>query len=48
VALGGRPDEAVAPAVASAAGRAGQRVAASVGALGEWMDRRAVERRGQG
>jgi hypothetical protein len=46
VALGGRPDEAVQPAVASTAGRVGQRVAAGAGAFGEWVDRRAVERRG--
>jgi hypothetical protein len=46
VALGGRPDEAVEPAVPSAAVRVGQRVAAGAGALGEWVDRRAIERRG--
>jgi hypothetical protein len=46
VALGARPDEAVQPAVASAAGRVGQKVAAGAGAFGEWVDRRAVERRG--
>jgi hypothetical protein len=46
VALGARPDEAIEPAVASAAGRMGQRVAAGAGAFGEWMDRRAVARRG--
>src|SRR3954452_17647540 len=41
VALGGRPDDAVAPAIATAAGRIGQQVAAGGGALGEWIDRRA-------
>jgi hypothetical protein len=46
VALGARPDEAVQPAVASAAGRVGQKVAAGAGAFGEWVDRRAVARRG--
>ncbi|HEX2105886.1 MAG TPA: hypothetical protein VHF51_19705 [Solirubrobacteraceae bacterium] len=46
VALGGRPDEATAPAVASAAGRVGHRAAAALGAFGEWVDRRAVARRG--
>jgi hypothetical protein len=46
VALGVRPDEAIGPAVASAAGRAGQRAAAGLGAFGEWLDRRAAARRG--
>jgi hypothetical protein len=45
VALGARPDDAVAPAIPNAAGRLGQRLAASGGALGEWIDRRATERR---
>src|SRR4051794_20754440 len=40
VALGARPDDATAPAVPTAAGRAGQRVAAGAGALGERVDRR--------
>jgi hypothetical protein len=44
IALGGRPDDAVAPAIPTPAGRAGQRVAAGGGALGEWIDRRAGER----
>ena len=48
VALGARPDEAVAPAVASAAGRAGHQLAAGMGALGEWVDRRALARRAEG
>jgi hypothetical protein len=42
VALGARPDDAVSPAVPSPGGRVGQRVAAGAGALGEWIDRRAV------
>jgi hypothetical protein len=45
VALGARPDDAVAPAIPNAAGRLGQRIAASGGALGEWIDRRASARR---
>jgi hypothetical protein len=45
VAIGARPDEAIGPAVPSAAGRVGQRVAAGAGAFGEWVDRRAVARR---
>jgi hypothetical protein len=45
VALGARPHEAVAPAIPNVAGRLGQRLAASGGALGEWIDRRASERR---
>src|SRR4051794_23918006 len=45
VALGARPDDAVAPAVPSPAGRVGQRLAAGAGALGEWVDRRAIARR---
>jgi hypothetical protein len=44
IALGGRPDDAVAPAIPTAAGRLGQRVAASGGAVGEWIDRRAAAR----
>jgi hypothetical protein len=45
IALGGRPDDAVAPAIATVPGRLGQRLAASGGALGEWIDRRAAARR---
>jgi hypothetical protein len=45
VALGARPDDAVAPAIPNAAGRLGHRIAASGGALGEWIDRRASARR---
>jgi hypothetical protein len=45
VALGARPDEAIEPAVASAAGRVGHRVAGGAGALGEWIDGRAQARR---
>jgi hypothetical protein len=44
VALGARPDDAVAPAIPTAAGRVGPRVAAGGGALGEWIDRRATRR----
>jgi len=46
IALGGRPDDAVAPAIPTVPGRLGQRLAASGGALGEWIDRRAAARRG--
>jgi hypothetical protein len=45
VALGARPDDALAPAIPTAAGRAGRRIAASGGALGEWIDRRLSARR---
>jgi hypothetical protein len=45
VALGARPDDAVAPAIPNAAGRLGQRIAAGGGAIGEWIDRRASARR---
>src|SRR4051794_19591889 len=45
IALGGRPDDAVAPAIPTVPGRLGQRLAASGGALGEWVDRRAAARR---
>jgi hypothetical protein len=45
VALGARPDDALAPAIPSVAGRAGRRLAASGGALGEWIDRRVSARR---
>jgi hypothetical protein len=46
VALGARPDEAIAPADPSPAGRAGQRLGAAVGAAGEWVDRRVSRRQG--
>ena len=46
IALGGRPDDAVAPAIPTVPGRLGQRLAASGGALGEWVDRRSAARRG--
>jgi hypothetical protein len=45
IALGARPDDAVAPAIPTVPGRLGQRLAASGGALGEWVDRRAAARR---
>jgi hypothetical protein len=45
LALGERPDDAVAPAIATVPGRTGARVAAGGGALGEWIDRRATARR---
>ncbi|MEA2267740.1 MAG: hypothetical protein QOD55_966 [Solirubrobacteraceae bacterium] len=45
LALAGRPDEAIAPADPSPAGRLGQRIAAGAGALGEWVDGRAARRR---
>ncbi len=41
---GRNPDLAVAPLDPSTAGRAGQRVAYSVGAVGEWIDRRMAGR----
>ena len=41
VALGERPDEAIAPADSSPAGRAGQKLNFVLGSVGEWMDRRA-------
>jgi ATP-dependent protease HslVU (ClpYQ) peptidase subunit len=47
IALGERPDEAIAPADASPAGRAGQKLNAAIGTVGEWVDRRAAAR-GQG
>jgi hypothetical protein len=46
IALGARPDDAVSPAIPTVPGRLGQRLAASGGALGEWVDRRAAARRG--
>jgi hypothetical protein len=44
VALGARPDDAIAPADDSALGRAGARAAWALGAVGEWVDRRAGPR----
>ncbi len=46
IALGERPDEAILPADGTTAGEAGARVGAAIGALGEWVDRQAVRRRG--
>jgi hypothetical protein len=46
IALGDRPDDAVAPADGSPAGRAGAKVNSAVGALGEWVDRRLAQHRG--
>jgi hypothetical protein len=43
--LGGDPDRAVEPLDDSAAGRAAHRVAWTLGALGEWTDRRVAGRR---
>ena len=45
VALGDRPDEAIEPADRSVAGRAGQRLSSSFGAVGEWVDGRITLRR---
>ncbi len=45
VAVGEHPDSAIAPADSSAAGRFGQRVSSTVGAVGEWVDRQAAGRR---
>lgn len=45
LALGARPDDAVAPAIPTVPGRLGQRLAASGGTLGVWIDRRATARR---
>lgn len=45
IALGDRPDDAVLPADPSPAGRAGHRVAAAIGAAGEWVDQHALKRR---
>jgi len=42
---GGDPDAAIAPLDRGALGRAGHRVALTVGTVGEWIDRRAAERR---
>jgi hypothetical protein len=46
IALGERPDNAIAPADPSPVGRAGAKVNSAVGALGEWVDRRSAQRRG--
>ena len=43
-ALGGDADAAIEPVDRSAIGRAAQRVAVGVGALGEWIDRRSAHR----
>jgi hypothetical protein len=40
IALGDRPDEAIAPADPSPAGRAGQKLNFVLGSVGEWVDRR--------
>jgi hypothetical protein len=40
VALGERPDDAIAPADGSPAGRAGAKVNSAIGAFGEWVDGR--------
>lgn len=48
LALGARPDDAIAAAIPTAGGRLGHRVAGSAGALGEWLDRRATARRSGG
>lgn len=40
IALGERPDEAIAPADPSPAGRAGQKLNFVLGSVGEWVDRR--------
>jgi hypothetical protein len=45
VAVGDRPDEAIEPADRSVAGRAGQRLSSSFGAVGEWVDGRITLRR---
>jgi hypothetical protein len=46
IASGADPDAAIEPLDSSALGRAGHRVANAAGTLGEWVDRRAAERRG--
>ncbi len=43
--LGSDPDGAVEPVDRSATGRAAQKVAVGLGALGEWVDRRSAHRR---
>jgi hypothetical protein len=45
VALGERPDDAIAPTDSSPVGRAGAKVNSAVGALGEWVDRRSAQHR---
>jgi hypothetical protein len=40
IALGERPDDAIAPADSSLAGRAGAKLNSTVGAFGEWFDGR--------
>jgi hypothetical protein len=45
VALGERPDDAIAPADDSLAGRAGAKVGYAFGTVGEWVDRQAASRR---
>jgi hypothetical protein len=45
LALGARPDDAIAPAIPTVPGRIGHRIAAGGGAFGEWIDRRATARR---
>lgn len=42
--LGADPDAAIEPVDDSAAGRAAQRVAVGIGAVGEWVDRRVAHR----
>jgi hypothetical protein len=46
IALGERPDEAIAPTDGSPVGRAGAKVNSALGALGEWVDRRSAQHRG--
>jgi hypothetical protein len=46
IALADRPDEAIAPADSSPAGRAGQKITFVLGSVGEWMDRRTATRAG--
>jgi hypothetical protein len=46
IALGDEPDAAIAPADRSSAGRAGTKVAQTVGAVGEWLDGVAARRGG--
>jgi hypothetical protein len=46
LALGARPDDAIAPAIPTVPGRLGQRLASSGGAIGEWVDRRVARRSG--
>lgn len=47
IALGARPDEAIVPADKTSVGRAGARLGWAVGAVGEWVDRRAGHRPGR-